>query len=349
MPFQWSVQPYRWLYELREEYTRSVALASRSKAYEYAAKAEAWMKQNAPWKDRTLGERLRWQQAATERAKKSGSTLGADIYLPGARAGLRVRVDNKQEESEYKTGMAAAVKEDKNQLRILNETRLRQRNILASYSKERVTQGLITQEAYETDIAKYNKTFARLSALPKNKSAVVAFEKATRSNRLPVVYLKFSHHPRVTYAVWLEIANGGRFAIVGPATEYWGNKFLNEIRSLVNLKQYRDRVVLGEIQSASESSAERFASHVERKIAQKGSYTPWSDDLKAERKRRGKYYDPKKSRAWRQRRLEELAAQDIENIQRAGKLYDPKDTGTRKYVEPKYTGPTYNPMSGTRR
>jgi hypothetical protein len=333
MPFQWSVEPYRWLYELREEYTRSVTLASRSKAYEYAEKAEAWMKQNAPWKDRTLGERMR---------------KGVD-YLPGARAGLRVRVDNKQEESEYKTGMAAAIKEDKRQLKILNATSQRQRDILASYDKERLTQGLITQGQYQANIAKYDRTFARRDALPKNKSAVVAFEKATRSNRLPVVYLKFSHHPRVTYAVWLEIAKGGRYAIVGPATEYWGQKFLNEINSLVQLKQYRDRIVLGEIQTAKESSAERFAAHSERMTAKHGSYTPWSDDLKAERKRRRKYYDPDTARKQRQRRLDEQVTQDIENIQRAGKLYDPEDTGTRKYVEPKHTGSTYNPMTGTKR
>jgi hypothetical protein len=332
MPFQWSVEPYRWLYELREEYTRSVTLASRSKAYEYAEKAEAWMKQNAPWKDRTLGERMR---------------KGVD-YLPGARAGLRVRVDNKQEESEYKTGMAAAIKEDKRQLKILNATSERQRNILASYDKERLTQGLITQGQYQANIAKYDRTFARRDALPKNKSAVVAFEKATRSNRLPVVYLKFSHHPRVTYAVWLEIAKGGRYAIVGPATEYWGQKFLNEINSLVQLKQYRDRIVLGEITSAQQDSAERFAAHQERMIAKHGSYTPWSDDLKAEKKRRGKYYNPEKSRAWRQRRLEEEASGDQENIQSVMKNKD-KDYGLRKYEEPKYTGPTYNPMSGTKR
>lgn len=328
MPFQWSVQPYRWLYELREEYTRSVTLASRTKAYEYAEKAEEWMKQNAPWKDRTMGERMR---------------AGAD-YLPGARAGLRVRVDNKQEENEYKTGMAAAIKEDKQQLKKLNATRERQRNILASYQRGRQEEGLITRAAYEREISKYDKTFARLKSLPKNQSAVVAFEKATRSNRLPVVYLKFSHHPRVTYAVWLEIANGGRYAIVGPATEYWGNKFMNEIRSLVNLKQYRDRVVLGEVTSASQDSAERFAAHVERETASKGSYQPWSDDLKAERKRRRKYYDPEKSRAWRQRRLQEEAEFDREAKSR---FLDPNETsGLRKYVEPKYTGPTYNPMSG---
>lgn len=47
--------------------------------------------------------------------------------------------------------------------------------------------------------------------------------------------LVFSHGDDVPYAVWLEIANGGRYAIIAPAIDYWGPKLMNDIQRIVNL------------------------------------------------------------------------------------------------------------------
>lgn len=47
--------------------------------------------------------------------------------------------------------------------------------------------------------------------------------------------LVFSHDDSLDYPVWLEIANGGKYAIIAPAIDYWGPKFMNDIQRIVNL------------------------------------------------------------------------------------------------------------------
>lgn len=47
--------------------------------------------------------------------------------------------------------------------------------------------------------------------------------------------LVFSHDDSLDYPVWLEIANGGRYAIIAPAVDYWGPKLMNDIQRIMNL------------------------------------------------------------------------------------------------------------------
>jgi hypothetical protein len=47
--------------------------------------------------------------------------------------------------------------------------------------------------------------------------------------------LVFSHGENVPYAVWLEIANGGRYAIIAPAIDYWGPRLMQDVQRIVNL------------------------------------------------------------------------------------------------------------------
>lgn len=120
MGFQWDVEPDLAFPQLVERYTNTIFLSGRRVADQRAADAERWMKQNAPWQDRT----------------------GA------ARAGLHTQV-------------------------------LESPGVLAE--------------------------------------------------------IVFSHDPNLDYPIWLEIANGGRYAIIAPAIDYWGAIFMRDIQRIVNL------------------------------------------------------------------------------------------------------------------
>jgi hypothetical protein len=47
--------------------------------------------------------------------------------------------------------------------------------------------------------------------------------------------LVFSHDDSLDYPVWLEIANGGKYAIIAPAIDYWGPKLMQDVTRIVNL------------------------------------------------------------------------------------------------------------------
>lgn len=121
MGFKWDVAPNQAFPELVENYTKTIFLSGRRVAASRAKEAEQWMRDNAPWTDRT----------------------GA------ARAGLNVQV-------------------------------LESPGVLAE--------------------------------------------------------LVFSHDPSLDYVVWLEIANGGNYAIIAPAIDYWGPQFMRDVQRIMNLQ-----------------------------------------------------------------------------------------------------------------
>lgn len=45
----------------------------------------------------------------------------------------------------------------------------------------------------------------------------------------------FSHDDSLDYPVYLEIANGGKFAIIAPAVDYWGPILMRDIQRIINL------------------------------------------------------------------------------------------------------------------
>lgn len=47
--------------------------------------------------------------------------------------------------------------------------------------------------------------------------------------------LVFSHDDSLGYPVWLEIANGGKYAIIAPAIDYWGAILMRDVQRIVNL------------------------------------------------------------------------------------------------------------------
>lgn len=96
MSVTWNVQPYRWLHELDANYAMTRIATTRSAAQQTAIDAEQWMKDNAPWKDRT----------------------GA------ARKGLRVLVDEDREELKaYEDKLSKARSADSSALRKTNTQR----------------------------------------------------------------------------------------------------------------------------------------------------------------------------------------------------------------------------------
>jgi hypothetical protein len=43
------------------------------------------------------------------------------------------------------------------------------------------------------------------------------------------------HGPDVPYGLWLEIANGGRYAIIAPTIDHWGPVIMRDIQRIINL------------------------------------------------------------------------------------------------------------------
>lgn len=59
MPFQWNVDPKMWRYEMRETYRHAVFRTGSKVAAQRLPEATAWMRENAPWKDRTPEQRAK--------------------------------------------------------------------------------------------------------------------------------------------------------------------------------------------------------------------------------------------------------------------------------------------------
>lgn len=284
MSFQWDVQPYRWLYELRAHYTSAVVTTMKTSAQNKAEEAEQWMKDHAPWEDRSITLR--------QKLGFTGKNARQSLFV-------RVVVDEAQQKA-YEAGLSVAKKADRKLLTQLNRER-------RGEAARRTVKGTVVQGVGVRTESQF-KAIA-LKKVPTHLSNVVAFEKKFYKESAPVVQLEFSHGRNIPYAIWLEIARNGRYAIIARALEYWGNKFMAEIRSRVNLVQYRG-MAIGEMESQS-SQFQNYVARQNEKLASQGrpAYQPWSQEIKQERSRRRKYYNPQKARAWRERRLEEEAAE----------------------------------------
>lgn len=46
----------------------------------------------------------------------------------------------------------------------------------------------------------------------------------------------FEQGKNVPYGIWLEVANGGRYAIVAPAVSYWGRRLMQDVQRIINLQ-----------------------------------------------------------------------------------------------------------------
>lgn len=53
----------------------------------------------------------------------------------------------------------------------------------------------------------------------------------TARQEMPVILeLTLSHGADVPYGIWLELAHGGRFAIIAPSVDYWGPRIMEDFK-----------------------------------------------------------------------------------------------------------------------
>lgn len=76
MSFQWDVRPTEAWVQMSDSYLASIHRAVYALAQRYAPEIEAWMKQNAPWTDRTGNARQTLETEVEDVALQM-----VDIYL----------------------------------------------------------------------------------------------------------------------------------------------------------------------------------------------------------------------------------------------------------------------------
>lgn len=279
MPVAWNVQPYRWLFELRQEYAQFTLATSRTEVDKLAAEAEEWMKQHAPWKDRTQEER-----------DKARSRPG----FPSARSQLRVRVlYDAQEQAAYKAGYSQAARQDAQTIERVNREMYSRalQNIVAEKGAIGVPR---TQTQRKAFVKQYEGQ--TISRLPKSQSAMHAFQQQWRKTRIPFVELKFEHGRAdiIPYGIWLEIANQGRYNIIKRSLDHWGPILMRRLQRIANLKQFRSRgvpeVYRGQRESMSMSQEEKFTRYAVQQERLSGTpYKPFTRQVRQTKANRREY------------------------------------------------------------
>lgn len=298
--FEWDVQPYQFLYQLRAQYTQAVLQATRNSAAALAVEATSWMKQHAPWQDRT----------------------------EAARKGLRAYVvDRPEEGAAYEEGRAAAKNIDDLlldelvlQTRERREAAQRRLGVLqrgqAGFSQEMVRRNRRTKEIVKrytleypevppqpkaASRLKYNlrtqRQYRRPRSVPKGRSAVAQFEKEWKGQVSQLVEVKFKHNTKLSYPIWLEIANQGRYAIIAKAVGHFSPVMMAKIKQIANLKQFRDKLAI----APQRTQAEIYQEFVREEEWEKGKpYEPWSKERQQRRKARRMTYNREAEKARRE-------------------------------------------------
>ena len=198
--FQWNVQPYAKVSELANRYTQTIMSTTIYRAQSRATEAQAWMRSNAPWIDRTSIER----RVARDYGQKFGER--------NARESLTVRANvNPNEVRKQEAARTKGIRADIKSLKTEN----------------------INREA---------RGLAPRAAVPRYRSAALEAGREIIRVNGPIVELKFEYkydpaEYNVPYAVWLEIAHGGRWGIISKAINHWSPILVNDLKQLANLKQ----------------------------------------------------------------------------------------------------------------
>lgn len=308
MALTWNVQPYAYLEELRDEYRSAVTQATRNKATQMAAEAQKWMKANAPWKDQT-GEARKGLKAYVMRDRAEGTARkGGLAEARNADKLLLDTLNTARSEKRSKTKQRASdllhydsageidfkyrVEPVVNQSSVLPWAfALAMRRYHDKAARKAEDAPFIKEGKKLMKKVKTQKQYKRLKQVPRGRSAVAAFEKKWRGQREPLVDVKFKHEEDLSYTLWLEIANGGRYNIIARATDHWFPKFMYEIQRIARLKQYRDNLAKLNINPPEDSPEKRFAQHVaERNKNDAKPYIPWTPKKRYQRKKRRKYW-----------------------------------------------------------
>lgn len=233
MPLFWDVQPYAEVSKLVQNYTNAQIVGTRRHVAKVAEEATEWMRKNAPWKDRPESVR----QAIRERRKRLGDpeTIGRGPskikFVPDkhAREALVARALDPYSARRARDKLRSNLKAtDKATLRSDNESR-------AAAGRKLLT------------------------SVPKSRSALAKYQSQIDPYIGPIAQLEFTYDPEagIWYAIWLEIAKGQRYSIIGRAVAHWQPKLEARLRSNMNLVQYQG-ITLGE----TTSQGEIFQQHV---------------------------------------------------------------------------------------
>lgn len=309
----WNVQPYQRISELQEEYTRGVFLATNKKAEEMAAQVTVWMKTTAPWTDRTEKAR-KGLTAFVDRTEKSTDISQEEEGMADAKAKDEVTLQNLNQgrrdlKDHYERlrlawSNADAVQQLEEKVAAANK-RTGSAPLMAGmdalerqYDEHAASDRRSHARARELERKlKTQKRFKRLSRVPKGQSAVTAFKKELAGMKVPLFTVRFQHNRDVTYAIWLEIAHEGRFNIIARTVDHWSSKFMAEVKRIANLKQYRDRIVLG----AASTPEQRFADNAAAYEKDRGEpYRPWTRERQRARVVANRRYNPEEEKKRRE-------------------------------------------------
>jgi len=276
--FEWDVQPYRWLDEMRNAYTETVIATTKYMMDEQAAEATQWMRQNAVWTDRDPRTRVRQDGRNHQSARK----------------GLVAEVQYTEKETDAHTfGLNVAKNLDAHLLNKINAQRKKDSDARDKQSQEKANdkalsiahrRGLSADEVKPVHI---KSSYIPVSKLQSSESHIPAFERQFRKDFRLIGTVKFHYNKYRTYAIWLEVAHGGRFGIISRALQYWGAKMKTEIKRIANLKQFQKQLSTYNYKAASE--AEKFEAFVQQTVSQERTgrgYTPFSRAAQNERARR---------------------------------------------------------------
>lgn len=137
-----------------------------------------------------------------------------------------------------------------------------------------------------------SKQAKRGQKLAAKAAATSAFQAQYVQELGMIVTLLFRHGSEkiVPYAVWLEVANQGRFGIISRATEYWGRRLIGRIKSNLNLVQFRGKE--GDIDYIS--SKQVYEEYVAGGTTTTGQpiRKRYTKETKWEKRRRRLEYDP---------------------------------------------------------
>jgi hypothetical protein len=232
--YQWAVQAYRTIDELRKNYTQFSLVVSRKAMDEVAAEATAWMRANAPWRDRPDDIKAKQAPSQYEKTHHARQELEA------------VAVDNPENVkalSEFQARLGAAKKIDTARLKAENE-RLRRQHIenLRAQEEEYFTKHGESLDTISHSRTKEQASYQKLKILPPEQSAALAYQQNNQPNIIPIgsLVLRYRNPKDLTYAIWLEVGMGGRYSIIAPAIAYWYPKTVGKVKQMLNLVQYRN-------------------------------------------------------------------------------------------------------------
>lgn len=236
MSFQWNVQPYALLSEMRAQYTQVLMSGTSRMINQLAPEIESWMKQNAPWQDRT----------------------GA------ARGSLQARVVQETgmvENPEYQRELEIATQKDIEELAKIN---LQRRKAITWGGRQPLSN--IPKE--QSHVSAFQAAFSHLEMIAAKPALIGSIRLGYGDDS---VNLK---KQGIAYVLWLEVANQGRYGIISRALAYWGAKLHSRLRQVVHLVQFEEvGLTLGDVVTPEQQFQQHIAK-MER-FGRAGSYKPF--------------------------------------------------------------------------